>query len=111
MKKLLLFSLALLLFVTGCAPAKEDKSAENTTEAPQTVEPADADPTETPDATPGPQAEPPYKDAREMYTSVMTNERDKSGELLPDEIRLTKFGRLLRSTSLDELPSLINIFN
>ncbi len=41
---------------------------------------------------------------------TMTNERDKSGELLPDEIRLTKFGRLLRSTSLDELPSLINIF-
>lgn len=40
---------------------------------------------------------------------TMTNERDKSGELLPDEIRLTKFGRLLRSTSLDELPSLINI--
>lgn len=41
---------------------------------------------------------------------TMTNERDKRGELLPDEIRLTKFGRLLRSTSLDELPSLINIF-
>ncbi len=82
MKKLLLFSLALLLFITGCAPAKEDKSTENTTEAPQTAEPADADPTETPapDATPGPQAEPPYKDAREMYTSVMTNERDKKWE-------------------------------
>lgn len=41
---------------------------------------------------------------------TMTNERDKNGELLPDESRLTKFGRLLRSTSLDELPSLINIF-
>lgn len=39
----------------------------------------------------------------------MTDERDENGELLPDEIRLTKFGRLLRSTSLDELPELINI--
>ena len=41
---------------------------------------------------------------------TMTDERDENGELLPDEIRLTKFGKLLRSTSLDELPSLINIF-
>ena len=40
----------------------------------------------------------------------MTDERDENGELLPDEIRLTKFGRLLRSTSLDELPELWNIF-
>ena len=40
----------------------------------------------------------------------MTNERDEDGNLLPDEVRLTKFGRLLRSTSLDELPELWNIF-
>lgn len=40
----------------------------------------------------------------------MTDERDESGNLLPDEVRLTKFGRLLRSTSLDELPELWNIF-
>ena len=39
----------------------------------------------------------------------MTNETDKNGKLLPDEVRLTSFGRALRSTSLDELPSLINI--
>lgn len=39
----------------------------------------------------------------------MTDERDENGELLPDEIRLTRFGRLLRSTSLDELPELFNI--
>ncbi len=39
----------------------------------------------------------------------MTDERDKNGELLPDEIRLTRFGRLLRATSLDELPELLNI--
>lgn len=39
----------------------------------------------------------------------MTDERDEYGEPLPDEIRLTKFGRLLRSTSLDELPELWNI--
>lgn len=41
---------------------------------------------------------------------TMTDERDKDGELLPDEIRLKKFGKLLRSTSLDELPELWNIF-
>ena len=41
---------------------------------------------------------------------TMTDERDENGELLPDEVRLTEFGKLLRSTSLDELPSLINIF-
>lgn len=40
---------------------------------------------------------------------TMTDERDEKGELLPDEIRLTKFGRLLRSLSLDELPELYNI--
>lgn len=39
----------------------------------------------------------------------MTDERDAEGNLLPDSIRLTKFGRLLRSTSLDELPGLLNI--
>lgn len=39
----------------------------------------------------------------------MTDERDENGELLPDEVRLTSFGRLLRSTSLDELPELFNI--
>ena len=39
----------------------------------------------------------------------MTDARDENGELLPDEVRLTKFGRLLRSTSLDELPELWNI--
>jgi undecaprenyl phosphate N,N'-diacetylbacillosamine 1-phosphate transferase len=40
---------------------------------------------------------------------TMTDERDKNGELLPDAARLTKFGRALRSTSLDELPELFNI--
>ena len=40
---------------------------------------------------------------------TMTDGRDEKGELLPDEERLTKFGRLLRSTSLDELPELFNI--
>ncbi len=40
---------------------------------------------------------------------TMTDQRNESGELLPDEIRLTKFGKWLRSTSLDELPELINI--
>lgn len=39
----------------------------------------------------------------------MTDGRDEYGELLPDEMRLTKFGRILRSTSLDELPELWNI--
>ncbi|MDE6960773.1 MAG: sugar transferase [Lachnospiraceae bacterium] len=39
----------------------------------------------------------------------MTDERDETGELLPDEVRLTKFGERLRSTSLDELPELLNI--
>lgn len=40
---------------------------------------------------------------------TMTDEKDKEGNLLPDEMRLTKFGQFLRSTSLDELPELINI--
>ncbi|MEF2093904.1 sugar transferase [Bacillus sp. CFBP9009] len=40
---------------------------------------------------------------------TMTDERDEHGELLPDNVRLTRFGRLLRSTSLDELPELFNI--
>lgn len=40
---------------------------------------------------------------------TMTDERNEYGELLPDETRLTKFGKLLRSTSLDELPELFNI--
>lgn len=39
----------------------------------------------------------------------MTDERDENGELLPDSVRLTKFGKFLRSTSLDELPELVNI--
>lgn len=42
---------------------------------------------------------------------TMIDERDKNGELLPDEIRLTKFGKWLRSTSLDELPEVFNILN
>ena len=40
---------------------------------------------------------------------TMTDEKDDNGELLPDSVRLTKFGRMLRSTSLDELPELFNI--
>jgi len=40
---------------------------------------------------------------------TMTNEKDKDGNLLPDDVRLNKYGRFLRSTSLDELPELINI--
>ena len=40
---------------------------------------------------------------------TMTDKKNEKGELLPDSIRLTKFGKLLRSTSLDELPELFNI--
>ena len=40
---------------------------------------------------------------------TMTDERDEDGKLLPDEVRLTEFGKKLRSTSLDELPELFNI--
>lgn len=39
----------------------------------------------------------------------MNNKRDENGELLPDEVRLTNYGRFIRNTSLDELPELINI--
>ncbi|MBP3210515.1 MAG: sugar transferase [Oscillospiraceae bacterium] len=44
-----------------------------------------------------------------MKFRTMSDRRDDNGELLPDEMRHTKFGDLLRSTSLDELPELINI--
>ena len=40
---------------------------------------------------------------------TMTNAKDAEGNLLPDDVRLTKYGKMLRSTSLDELPELINI--
>ena len=40
---------------------------------------------------------------------TMTDEKDEKGNLLPDDKRLTRFGKILRSTSLDELPELINI--
>lgn len=54
----------------------------------------------------------PGKDEKifKMYKfRTMTDQRDEEGNLLPDDIRLTKFGKLLRSTSLDELPELFNI--
>lgn len=56
------------------------------------------------------------KDGKEtvfkMYKfRTMTDERDEKGELLPDEVRLTKFGKWLRNTSLDELPEAFNILN
>lgn len=54
----------------------------------------------------------PGKDEKifKMYKfRTMTDERDENGELLPDEIRLTSFGKWLRSTSLDELPEAFNI--
>lgn len=41
---------------------------------------------------------------------TMTDDRDANGDLLPDEQRLTKIGRFVRSTSIDELPQLINVF-
>lgn len=40
---------------------------------------------------------------------TMSNKKDKDGNLLPDEVRLNKYGRILRSTSLDEIPELVNI--
>ena len=40
---------------------------------------------------------------------TMTDKKDENGNLLPDSERLTKFGKVLRSTSLDELPELVNI--
>jgi sugar transferase EpsL len=46
---------------------------------------------------------------RMMKFRSMTNARGPDGELLPDDVRLTRFGRWLRSTSLDELPELVNI--
>lgn len=57
------------------------------------------------------QTRPGYKERIfKMYKfRSMTDERDGRGELLPDEVRLTPFGRRLRSTSLDELPELFNI--
>ena len=41
---------------------------------------------------------------------TMTDERDEKGILLPDEVRLTRVGKFVRSTSIDELPQLINVF-
>ena len=54
------------------------------------------------------------KDGKEKIFNLikfrtMSNAKDKEGNLLPDEIRLNKYGKFLRSTSLDELPELINI--
>lgn len=40
---------------------------------------------------------------------TMSNKRDENGNLLPDEVRLNRYGKFLRSTSLDELPELFNI--
>ena len=54
----------------------------------------------------------PGKDGKvfQMYKfRSMTDERDENGNLLPDEVRLTSFGKKLRSTSLDELPELLNV--
>ncbi|MGF3112261.1 sugar transferase [Facklamia sp. P9177] len=44
-----------------------------------------------------------------MKFRTMTDERDENGDLLPDSVRLTSFGKKLRATSLDELPELLNI--
>lgn len=54
------------------------------------------------------------KDGKEKIFNLikfrtMSNAKDKNGNLLPDDVRLNKYGKLLRSTSLDELPELINI--
>lgn len=54
----------------------------------------------------------PGKDAKIFKVikfKTMTDERDSDGNLLPDEVRLTKVGRFVRSTSIDELPQLINV--
>lgn len=54
----------------------------------------------------------PGKDAKIFKVikfKTMTDERDGNGELLPDEVRLTKVGKFVRSTSIDELPQLINV--
>lgn len=55
----------------------------------------------------------PGKDAKIFKVikfKTMTDERDENGKLLPDENRLTKVGKFVRSTSVDELPQLINVF-
>ena len=55
----------------------------------------------------------PGKDGKPFYVvkfKTMTDERDESGKLMPDEVRLTKVGRFVRSTSIDELPQLWNVF-
>ena len=54
----------------------------------------------------------PGKDAKIFKVvkfKTMTDERDEKGELLPDEVRLTRAGKFVRSTSIDELPQLINV--
>lgn len=54
----------------------------------------------------------PGKDGRLFQVikfKTMTDERDTNGNLLPDEARLTKVGKLVRSTSIDELPQLVNV--
>ncbi|MFK4318753.1 undecaprenyl phosphate N,N'-diacetylbacillosamine 1-phosphate transferase [Bacillus sp. RC145] len=52
-----------------------------------------------------------HRNIFKMYKfRTMTDEKNEDGELLPDSVRLTKFGKFLRSTSLDELPGLFNIF-
>lgn len=54
----------------------------------------------------------PGKDAKIFKVikfKTMTDERDSDGNLLPDEVRLTKVGKFVRSTSIDELPQLINV--
>ena len=55
----------------------------------------------------------PGKDGKKFKVikfKTMTDERDADGKLLPDEKRLTKVGKFIRSTSIDELPQLINVF-
>ena len=54
----------------------------------------------------------PGKDARIFHVikfKTMTDERDADGNLLPDEQRLTRVGKFIRSTSIDELPQLVNV--
>lgn len=54
----------------------------------------------------------PGKDAKIFKVikfKTMSDERDENGNLLPDEVRLTKIGKFVRSTSIDELPQLINV--